>query len=151
MTTETARIAAAIDETRQTEHWRDHDCRPDARVFRSRGRVPPEIVRAQTRLRTAAWRNQQDRRKAPDSREIGMSLLHALITSKLADITRSDRDLIARMLVDLDARGYSVVEAKATLRRMRDRYVDPVDRQGEPTESMPARQFAGEANDDLPF
>ncbi len=151
MQTETDRIAAAIDETRKTEHWRDHDCRPEARAFRSRGRVPPEIVRAQTRLRTAHWRNQQDRRRAPDAREIGMSMLHALITSRLSEITRSDKDLIARMLVDLDARGYSVVEAKATLRRMRNRYVDPGDRQGEPTESRPALQFAGEANDDLPF
>lgn len=73
MPTETDRIAAAIDETRTTEHWRDHDCRPDAKAFRSRGRVDPQIVRSQTRLRTAAWRNQMDRRRAPDAREIGMS------------------------------------------------------------------------------
>jgi hypothetical protein len=137
VTTETDRIAAAIDETRQTEHWRDHECRPEARAFRSRGRVAPEIVRSQTRLRTAAWRNQMDRRRAPDSREIGMALVHALITSKLSEITRSDRDLIARMLVDLDARGYSVQEAKATLRRMRNRLVDPGDREGEAGDVTP--------------
>jgi hypothetical protein len=152
MTTETDRIVAAIDETRRTEHWRDNDCRPDAKAFRSRGRVPPEIVRSQTRLRTAAWRNTMDRRKAPDSREIAMALVHALITSKLSEITRSDRDLIARMLMDLHARGYDVKEAKATLRRMRNRYVGHGDRQGEPTESCGAPlKFAGEADEDMPF
>ena len=137
MTMENDRIAAAIDETRKTEHWRDHDCRPEARAFRSRGRVDPQIVRSQTRLRTAHWRNQQDRRRAPDSREIGMALLSALITSKLGEMTYTDKDLVARMLMDLHARGYDVKEARATLRRMRNRYVDPVDRQGEANGGLP--------------
>lgn len=136
MTRETDRIVAAIDDTRRTEHWRDHDGRPEARAFRKRGRVAPEVVRSQTRLRTAAWRNAMDRRKAPDSREIGMSLVYALITSKRADITQGDKSLIARMLVDLDVRGYDVKEAKATLRRMRNRHVDPVDRQGEAVDDV---------------
>jgi hypothetical protein len=151
MTTETASIAASIDETRRTAQWRDHDGRPDAHAFKSRGRTAPEVVRAQTRLRTADWRNRMDRKKSPDSREIGMSLVYALITSKLSEMTYSDHDLVARMLTDLQARGYDVVEAKKTLRRMRNRYVDPVDRQDEPSESTGAQlRLSGEA-DDLPF
>lgn len=131
MTMETDRIVGSIDATRKTEHWRDHDGRPDAKAFKSRGRVAPEVVRAQTRLRTAHWRTVMDRKRSPDSREIGMSLVYALITAKLSEITRSDRDLIARMLVDLQARGYDVVEARSTLRRLRNRYVAPGDRDGD--------------------
>jgi hypothetical protein len=131
MTTESQRVVDAIDATRQTEHWRDHDGRPDAKAFKGRGRVALDVVRAQTRLRTADWRNRMDRKRSPDSREIGMSLVHALITSKLSEMTYSDRDLIARMLVDLQARGYDVVEARSTLRRLRNRYVAPGDRNGD--------------------
>jgi len=134
-TPETDRIVAAIDETRRTEHWRDHDGRPQARVFRQR-RVAPEIVRAQTRLRTAHWRTEMDRRAAPDSREIGMALVHALITTRLSEMTRSDRDILARALMDLDARGYNPVEAQRTLRRLRNRYVDNGDRASD-TEDAP--------------
>jgi hypothetical protein len=114
--------------------------------------VPKEIVRAQTRVRTASWRVKMDSRRAPDSREIGMALVHALITTKLTAMTWTDKDLVARMLMDLQARGYDVNEAKATLRRMRNRYVDPGDRQGEATESCaPPIRLATEPDDDLPF
>lgn len=78
--------------------------------------------------------------------------MHALITTPLAQMTWTDKDLLARALMDLQARGYSVVEAKATLRRLRNRYVDPGDRQGEATESCaPPLRFAGEPDDNLPF
>ncbi|MCK1540343.1 hypothetical protein ABIB75_001075 [Bradyrhizobium sp. GM2.2] len=145
------RVVAAIDETRRAEHWRSPD-RPDANVFKLRERVPPEVTRAQGRLRTAHWRVKMDSRRAPDSREIGMSLVHALITTKLTAMTWTDKDLVARMLMDLQARGYDVNEAKATLRRMRNRYVDPADRAAEPSESCAAPiSLAGEPEDDLPF
>lgn len=149
---EIQRVVAAIDETRRTEHWRNPDDRPDSNVFKLRERVPPEVTRAKNRLRTAHWRVRMDRRKAPDSREIGMALVHALITSRLTEMTWTDRDLLARALMDLQARGYSVVEAQRTLRRMRNRYVDPADRAGEPSESCVAPlRFAGEPDDNLPF
>lgn len=134
------RIVTQIDETRRTEHFRDHDCRPDSRTFkpRSRERVSPEIVRAQTRCRTAAWRNRMDRRAAPDSHQIGMSLLNALITSRLTDLTLPDRDLVGRALVDLESRGFSIVEARNLLRRMRKRYGERHKRKGEPREEIGA-------------
>ncbi|CUT11483.1 hypothetical protein BF49_2563 [Bradyrhizobium sp.] len=146
------RVVAAIDETRRTENFRNPDDRPDATVFKMRGRVPPEVIRAQTRCRTAAWRVRMDRRKAPDSRELAMSLLYALITTRLSEMTWTDKDLVARALMDLQARGYDVNEAKATLRRIRNRYVDPADRAGEPSESCAAPiRLATEPEDDLPF
>jgi hypothetical protein len=49
-------------------------------------------------------------------------------------------------------RRFSVVEARATLRRLRNRYVDPADRQDEPSESCAAPiRLSGESEDDLPF
>lgn len=80
-----------------------------------------------------------------------MALVRALITSKLRELTWTDRDLVGRMLVDLQARGFSIEEAKKVLRRMRTRYVDPGDRAGEPDDSCgPAIRLPGE-EDRLPF
>ncbi|MCA6098167.1 hypothetical protein [Bradyrhizobium australafricanum] len=142
------RVVEQIDRTRREEHFRIPD-RPDAQVFKPKKmgrRVPVEIVRAQTRLRSAAWRNRMDSRAAPDAREIGMALVHALITSRLSELTWTDRDLLGRALMDLHARGYSVVEAKQTLRRMRNRCVDPGDREA------PALKVAVESPEsELPF
>ncbi|WP_339037518.1 hypothetical protein WHZ78_07310 [Bradyrhizobium symbiodeficiens] len=144
---------AQIDETLRTEFWRDHDGRPDPKAFRPRstGRVPPSVVRAQTRLRTAAWRNRKDRSRSPDSHQIGLSMVKALITSRLSELTWTDRDLVARMLLDLRSRGFSIEETKQVLRRMRTRYVDPGDRADQPDHSCgPKIRFKGE-EDRLPF
>ncbi|WP_375312807.1 hypothetical protein WHZ77_05875 [Bradyrhizobium sp. A5] len=147
------KIVASIDETRRTEHFRNHDDRPDARTFKPRPgrRVPKEIVRAQTRLRSAAWRVRMDSRAAPSSREIGMALVYSLITSRLSALTFTDEDIVGRALLDLQARGFSITEARNTLRRLRNRYVDPGDREGEPNESCgPAPRLPGE-EESLPF
>lgn len=141
------RACAQIDETRKTEFWRDHDGRPDARAFRPRstGRVPPAVVRSQTRIRTAAWRNRKDRSRSPDSHQIGMALVRSLITSRLSELTFTDYDLVDRALADLRSRGFSISETKAVLRKMRTRYVDPGDRAGEPDDSCgPAIRPKGE-------
>jgi hypothetical protein len=80
-----------------------------------------------------------------------MALVYSLITSRLSEMTWTDRDLLGRALMDLHARGYSVVEARETLRRLRNRYVDLADCEGEPNESCgPAIRLQGE-EDDLPF
>lgn len=134
--TETERKAAEIDGVRRTMFWRDPD-RPDARVLKRRDRVPPEVRRAQGRLRTAHWRSQMDRDKRPTSAQIGMSLVAALVTARPEEITETDRGIVGRMLVDLQARGYSVEQAKRTLRKMRTRYVDAGDREGEPDDRAP--------------
>lgn len=132
------RTVEMIDETRRSEYFRDPD-RPDSTFVRPRrGRQDPEIVKAQTRLRTAHWRNQQDRKGAPTTYQIGMSVIAALVTARMSDITETDRGLIGAMLTDLQARGFSVMETKAVLRRLRNRMVDPGDRQDEATETTSA-------------
>lgn len=127
---EVDRIVARIDETRAAEHFRNPD-RPNAKFIRRRRRQDPAIGRAKTRLRTADYRNRLDRRGAPSTAQIGMSLVVALVTANLGDLTEADRGLVGRALVDLQERGFSVAEAKDMLRRLRSRIVDPADRQEE--------------------
>jgi hypothetical protein len=146
------RIVAEIDRTRAAEHFRNPD-RPAARTFHAKPgrRVPVEIVRAQTRLRAAAWRIRMDSRAAPDSREVGMALVYSLITSRLSEMTVTDRDLVGRALAHLNSRGYSIEETKKTLRRMRNRYVEPADRQDEASETTgPALRFASKPEENEP-
>jgi len=124
------KTVARLNEALHTEHWRNPD-RPDARLVKNRGGRPPEIVKAQGRIRTAAWRNNLDRRCAPTNAQIGQALVLALVTSSFDDLTQADRGIVGRALVDLNARGFSVREAQGMLRRLRNRLVDPVDREGE--------------------
>ncbi|MDT4740254.1 hypothetical protein [Bradyrhizobium sp. WYCCWR 12699] len=77
-----------------------------------------------------------DRRKAPTVEQVGLSLAVALATSSWSDKwTSLDYDLLRRALDDLKARGFSIDEARRTLRRLRIKLVDPGDRQGEADES----------------
>jgi hypothetical protein len=122
------RIVAKIDETRVAEHWRNPD-RPDSKFVKPRRLQDPAIVRAKARLRTAAYRNRLDARAAPSTYQIAMALVVALVTSRLDELTESDRGLVGRMLVNLQNSGFSVVESKAMLRRLRNRIVDPADRE----------------------
>jgi hypothetical protein len=146
-TKEIDRVVAALDETRHSEFFRNPD-RPDGRFVRERrGRQHPDVLRAQARIRTAHWRNKMDRKRAPTTQQICMSLLVALVTSNLNELTERDHGLVGKMLLDLQSRGFSIVEAKATLRRLRNRMVDPDDRAGEPGETTgPALQLSAWGN-----
>ncbi|MGY2938516.1 hypothetical protein ACVWZ6_008118 [Bradyrhizobium sp. GM6.1] len=110
--------------------------RPDSRFVKPRRRQPIEVRKAQQRLRTARWRSDMDRRRAPTTTEVGMALATALATTSWHDrLTPADYDLIRRALMDLEARGFSISETRKTLRRLRDRMVDPGDRAGEADDS----------------
>jgi hypothetical protein len=128
------RIVAKIDETRVAEHFRNQD-RPDSRFVKTRRLQDPAIGRAKTRLRTAAYRNRLDQRGAPATQQIAMALLVGLVTSRLDELTEDDRGIVGRMLTDLQGRGFSISESQAMLRRLRDRIVDPSDRECGSTES----------------
>jgi two-component sensor histidine kinase len=54
-------------------------------------------------------------------------------------------EIVRRALVDLQGRGFSVVEAKNMLRKLRNRMADLADREDEQTEST------GEPNSSLMF
>jgi hypothetical protein len=127
-------IVAQIDETRVAEHWRNPD-RPDARFVKNVRRQDPKIRRAQTRLRTAHYRNRLDQAKRPSTYQIGMAMVAALATAELKSMSRSDWNLVGRALADLQSRGFDLLEVKSSLRQLRNRMVDPADREDEQTES----------------
>jgi hypothetical protein len=124
------RLVAQIDETRVAEHWRNPD-RPDAKFVKRRRRQDPKITRAKTRARTALYRNRLDQRGAPTTHQIGMAMVMSLVTARLDELTAADRGLVRRALVDLQGRGFSVVEARNMLLKLRARMVDPADGEGE--------------------
>jgi hypothetical protein len=138
------RIVAQIDETRVAEHWRNSD-RPNGQFVKKRRRQDPKIRRAKTRVRTAHYRNRLDQRGAPSTYQIAMALVTALVTATLDELTEADRGIVRRALVDLQGRGFSIIEAKDMLRRLRNRMVDPADLEGESTEST------GDSNSSLMF
>jgi hypothetical protein len=123
-----------MDAVKGAYFQRDPD-RPDNLFVKPRSRQPLEVRRAQQRLRTARWRSEMDKRKAPTTTEVGLALATALATTSWQDrLTPADYDLIRRALMDLEARGFSIDEARRTLRRLRIKLVDPGDRAGEESE-----------------
>ena len=125
--TEVDRVVAALDETRKAEYFRNPD-RPDASIMRPRRqRQPPEVVKAKSRIRVAAWRVEQDRRCAPTTAQIGAALVAALATTESLDtLTSGEPGIVGRMLVDLQTRGFDLSETLTTLKRLRKRLHDRV-------------------------
>ncbi|MCS3893453.1 hypothetical protein M2171_002586 [Bradyrhizobium japonicum USDA 38] len=133
LTQDDVAMISKIDDVTKTYFGRDPE-RPDNRFCKARGRMPLEVRRAQQRMRTARWRADMDRRKAPTIDEVGRALVEALVTSdrdRLMDRTGAEFDLVKRTLLSLRDRGYSIDETKETLRRRRDRLVHPGDRRDE--------------------
>jgi hypothetical protein len=124
-------IVAVLDETRETEYFRNPD-RPSGRFIQNRRWQDPEVSRAKARIRTAHWRNRMDARGAPTASQIGMAMVKSLVTSRLDELTDAERSLIGRALVELQVRGFCIVETKNVLRKLRNRLVDEADRPGEP-------------------
>jgi len=129
------RIVDQIDKNRESEFWRDPD-RPSTRFVPMRQKQDPRIRQAKARARTAAWRNACDRAGRPECRDIGMALVSALVTSEnLLDMTWSEVRFVTAALADLETRGFDRAQTLKVLRRLRNRLVDPDDRQGEESES----------------
>jgi hypothetical protein len=109
--------------------------RPDGRFVRLR-RDDVAMERAKQRLRTAAWRDANDRRGRPTAEQIGKALLMAVCTS--ADFKRlleSDLSVVRVAIDDMVERGFVLTEVHDVMRRIRHRHVDPADRMGEATET----------------
>jgi hypothetical protein len=114
-----------IDQRRESELWRDPD-RPGGKLVPARQRQNPEVRKAKSRARTAAWRNRLDRLRRPEISEIGMSLVVALVTSPNLDGSMTDRELrfVDVALADLEARGFDLGQINLVLRRLRRRLVN---------------------------
>lgn len=128
-------LVGQIDKTRESVFFRDPD-RPSTKFIGSRQRQDPRVRRAKTRARTAAWRNDLDRLRRPESADIGKALVTALVTSKnLLDMTEPEIRFVTAALAELESRGFDRAQTLRVLRRLRNRMVDPGDRQGEESES----------------
>jgi hypothetical protein len=124
-----------IDKTRESVFFRDPD-RPSTTFMPARKKEDPRIRRAKTRARTAAWRNDLDRQRRPESADIGKALLLALVMSKnLLDMTQPEVQFVTAALDDLAVRGFDRAQTLKVLRRLRNRLMDPADLQGEEPES----------------
>lgn len=129
---EVTRIVQSIDGTTSDLFSIDSvDGAPDGRAFRKRVKEDVRITRAKSRLRMAAWRKKNAEARRASTDQIVRAMLLALVTSQQSDLQQSDRNLIGKVLVDLDRRGFDLHAAKASLRRLRDEIVPPADRAGE--------------------
>ena len=53
------------------------------------------------------------------------------VTANLDELTKMDHGIVGRALVDLQRRGFCIVEARDMLQKLRARMVDPADGEGE--------------------
>jgi hypothetical protein len=122
-----------IDEV--TSQFRRSPDRPDGRFVRLR--LDGEVMkRAKQRLRTAAWRSENDRRGRPTAEQIGKALLMAVCTSPdFKRLLDADLSIVAVAVEDMVQRRFSRGEIHDVMRRIRHRHVDPADRMGEATET----------------
>lgn len=118
-----------------------------------RRKQDPDIRRAKSQARTAAWRRECDRRRRPEARDIGMAMVSALVTSPNLDhaMTSAELRFVSVALDDLVARGFDREQIKIVLRRLRVRLVDPGDRQGEVSETCGPAIEVGNPENRRPF
>jgi hypothetical protein len=75
------------------------------------------------RLRTAAWRNEQDQLRRPEAAVIAMARLKALCTiESVEQVDEKTAGILTKALHDPEARGFSLAETKAVMRRLRKRW-----------------------------
>jgi hypothetical protein len=110
-----------IDAARKAYFERSPD-RPQGRV-RARSRKPAEIVKAESRLRTAAWRADLDKRGRPESDTVAVTLLLCLIDVardsgfEVADLPETKR-AFDKVFAVMAERGYQRNEVEAVIKRM---------------------------------
>jgi len=109
--------------------------RPDGRFVRLR-LDDVAMEKAKQRLRTAAWRDANDRKGRPTAEQIGKALLMAVVTSpSFKRLLDSDLSVVAVAVEDMVQRGFDRGQVHDVMRRIRHRHVDPADRLGEATET----------------
>jgi hypothetical protein len=98
--------------------------------------VDDPTAKARQRLRTAAWRLDNDRRGRPTAEQIGKALLLALCTSRdFRRLLNSDLSVVGVAVEDMVQRGFARAEIHDVMKRIRCRHVDPMDRAGEADEN----------------
>jgi hypothetical protein len=113
-----------IDQARQQYFARSPD-RPQGRV-RTRSRKSEEIKKAESRLRTAAWRSQLDKLGRPESDTVAIQLLVCLIDVaresgfEVADLPETKK-AFDKMFDVMTERGFQRGEIEAVIKRLTPR------------------------------
>lgn len=120
---------AEIDQVRTTVFSRNPD-RPSGHFVRPRVTGDNrDVARARQRLRTAAWRADNDRRGRPSADQIGRALLMAVVTSPdFAYLLDSELSVVRRALNAMQANGFDLLEMQDVMRKIRRRHASVVDR-----------------------
>lgn len=110
-----------IDAAREAYFERNPD-RPVGRA-RTRSRKPANVLKAESRLRTAAWRKQNDDRRAPEAYHVGIQfLLSTIEVARAAGFDVADmpetQAAFKHALDALEARGFDRQEAMAVYKRL---------------------------------
>jgi hypothetical protein len=112
---------AEIDAARRQYFERSPD-RPQGRV-RARSRKPAEVVKAESRMRTAAWRDSLDKLGRPESDTVALQFLVSLIEvareagKEVADLPET-QSAFDRMFAVMTERGFQRSEVEAVIRRI---------------------------------
>lgn len=110
-----------IDEVRREYFERSLD-RPQGRV-RALSRQPVELVKAKSRLRTAAWRADLDKRGRPESYQVALQLLVCLIHVaresgfEVADLPETQA-AFEKMFTVMADRGFQRSEVEDVIKRL---------------------------------
>jgi hypothetical protein len=111
-----------IDEIRTSFFSRAPD-RPDARIIRCRA-DSPEVRRAKQRLRTAAWRKNNDVNGRPTTEQVAKALLMSVCASPdFKKLMQEELSLVRSAINDLVDRGYRSKEIEDVMRRIRSKHV----------------------------
>lgn len=110
-----------IDTARKAYFDRNPD-RPIGRA-RARSKKPADVVKAESRLRTAAYRKQLDDRRAPEAYHVGIQFLLSTIQVAReagfeADELPETKKAFDHALDALEARGFDRQEARAVFKRL---------------------------------
>lgn len=96
--------------------------RPQGRV-RKRSRKPAEVLRAEARLRTAAWRADLDKRGRPETGQVALQFLVSLVEvaresgSEVEDMPETKK-AFDKMFSAMAKRGFQRSEVEAVVRRL---------------------------------
>jgi hypothetical protein len=95
---------------------------PEPKSTKPRGRQHPDVVRAQTALRTAVWRDRHRKSNKPTVDVVGRALVRALASAPddvLDRKTRDDALIVGPALQELASKGYDPRDVVALVKRIR--------------------------------
>jgi hypothetical protein len=118
-------VQQAVDEIdlAKMQYFERNPDRPQGRL-RMSGRKPIEIKKAESRVRTAAWRKQNDGRKRPEAYHCAIQFLDSVMVviratgrEGLEDL-RETEQAFQHALATLERRGYDKEQARAVFKRL---------------------------------